>query len=109
MDAKIWHEFGLDIGVPLDFLEQLKGYPDNECLIEVADHWLRNHPDNPTWDEVENVVKKFPPATLNLSDKAKEKYDVPGNNITIIITMIIKGPEYKVFIVTQFREIVDSR
>lgn len=56
MNTKLWYQFGQKIGVPTDFLEQLKAYPDNECMIEVADHWLRNHPEKPTWQEVEDAM-----------------------------------------------------
>ena len=56
MNIKLWYQFGLKIGVPSEFLEQLKPYPESECIIEVADHWLRNHPDKPTWQEVEDAM-----------------------------------------------------
>ena len=59
IDVKLWYEFGMELGVPVDFLEGLRGYPDhNECMIEVADHWLRNHPHQPTWKEVEDSLRK---------------------------------------------------
>ena len=70
MDAKLWYNFGLEIGVPQDFLDKLKSFPETECLIEVADYWLRNHPDMPTWSEIEDRVMKFAPTTGN--------YDLPG-------------------------------
>ena len=78
----MWYELGLEIGVPSNFLEQLKGYPDNECLIEVADYWLRNHPDNPTWSEIESIVYEFLPMAVNVTNKAKS--DVSGNNYITI-------------------------
>ena len=43
----------------MDFLETLIEYPDDECMVELLDHWLRNHPNKPTWDEIEQVVRKF--------------------------------------------------
>ena len=60
ISVKLWYQFGLELGVPPDFLEGLQGYPDhNECMIEVADYWLRNHPDKPTWNKVEDSLRKF--------------------------------------------------
>ena len=58
MNIKLWYQFGLKIGVPSEYLDQLKTYPENEleCMIEVADHWLRNHPNKPTWQEVEDAM-----------------------------------------------------
>ena len=46
-----WYSFGLALGVPKQFLNQLKHHSDEECLVEVLDHWLRNHPGEPTWQE----------------------------------------------------------
>jgi hypothetical protein len=59
IDVNLWHQFGLELGVPPDFLEGLRGYPDHECMIEVADYWLRNHPDIPTWNKVEDSLRKI--------------------------------------------------
>ena len=50
-----WYSFGLAIGVPKQFLEQLRGHPDYDCLVEVFDYWLRNHPGKPTWKEIVNA------------------------------------------------------
>ena len=78
MDTTMWYELGLEIGVPSEFLEQLKGYPDNQCLIEVADYWLRNHPDKPTWSEIESILYEFLPTAVNVNNMAKPGYNVPG-------------------------------
>ena len=59
VDAKLWFQFGMAIGVPTDVLETLKGYDEEECMIELADYWLRNHPAKPTWSEICNAAKKF--------------------------------------------------
>ena len=59
INIELWYQFGVEIGVPIEFLDSLYGYPDNECMIEVADHWLRNHPDTPTWTEIEDASRKF--------------------------------------------------
>lgn len=53
-----WYSFGLALGVPKDFLENLKEHPDNNnCLVEVLDYWLRNHSSQPTWKEVMDAQK----------------------------------------------------
>ena len=53
-----WYPFGLAIGVPKQILDQLKHYPDEECLVEVLDYWLRHHPSQPTWKEVMEAKKR---------------------------------------------------
>ena len=59
MDNKLWYTFGLELGVPVNILESLIRYLENECMVEVVDYWLRNHPINkPTWSELENATKK---------------------------------------------------
>lgn len=57
MDSQ-WYWLGLAMEVPKTFLEQLKECPENQCLVEVLDYWLRNHPDKPTWQEIANAQKK---------------------------------------------------
>lgn len=54
-----WYSFGLAIGVPKQILNQLKHYSDEECLVEVLDYWLRNHPGKPTWNEVMEAKNSF--------------------------------------------------
>ena len=73
MDSKLWYQLGLELGVPVNFLETLIGYPDDDCLVEVLDNWLRNHPDKPTWDEIEKALQTFVDATQHNSP-----YDIPG-------------------------------
>ena len=45
------------IRVPKDILEDLKGYDESQCMIELADYWLRNHPTKPTWSEISDATK----------------------------------------------------
>ena len=59
MNSNLWHQFGMELGVPVGFLETLREYPDDESMVELLDHWLRNHPRKPTWDEIEQVVRKI--------------------------------------------------
>ena len=52
-----WFQFGLAIGIPKEVLEQLRGYPIEQCLIELLDYWLRYHPDRPTWKELADAIE----------------------------------------------------
>lgn len=56
--ASQWYWLGLAMKVPKTFLDKLKEYPENQCLVEVLDYWLRNHPDKPTWQEIADAQKK---------------------------------------------------
>ena len=58
INNNLWYTFGLELGVPVKLLESLKRYPQNECMVEVVDYWLRNHPNKPTWSELENAIKE---------------------------------------------------
>jgi hypothetical protein len=83
VDAKQWYQFGIAIGVPRDVLEMLKGYDEEQCMIELADYWLRNHPAKPTWSEICNAAKKFVKQN-NIMIKPVNDYmitqDMPGTN-----------------------------
>lgn len=52
-----WHKFGLAIGVPKEFLDQISG-EDNKCLTQVLEYWVKHHPGKPTWEEVTDAQKK---------------------------------------------------
>ena len=51
-----WYHFGLAIGVPNNALDQLYSHSEDDCLVEVLDYWLKNHPDQPTWKELADAV-----------------------------------------------------
>ena len=61
VDPKLWYQFGMTIGVPKDVLEKFKGYDDEQCMIELADYWLINHPAKPTWSQICDAAKRFKP------------------------------------------------
>ena len=54
-----WYQFGMAIGVPPKFLDKLKNYPQVECMVELVDYWLRNHPDKPTWKEIVDALEEI--------------------------------------------------
>ena len=55
-----WYTFGLAIGAPRNFLDQLSG-EDQHCLRQVLEYWLKHHPGKPKWEEVSEVQRKVKP------------------------------------------------
>ena len=60
-----WYQFGLNLGVPKDILDQLNNYSDEDRTVEILDYWLRHHSGKPTWQEVDEAKKQ---ADLNIED-----------------------------------------
>ena len=54
-----WYEFGMALGISTEFLGTLISYPDMECMVELVDYWLRNHPDRPTWKEIVDALEEI--------------------------------------------------
>ena len=52
-----WYQFGEIAGVDKGTLNKYTEYPDNQCIIEVLDCWLRNHTGKPTWREVAEILR----------------------------------------------------
>ena len=52
-----WYQFGEAVGVDKETLDKYTEYPDDQCIIEVLDFWLRNHTGQPTWREVADVLR----------------------------------------------------
>ena len=72
VDPKLWYQFGLAIGIQEDILEKFIGYPEVECMVELADYWLRNHPTKPTWSDIRDAMRSIKPANDLIT------YDFPG-------------------------------
>ena len=53
----IWYQFGVALGIPEEVLNNCVGYPDEECIVEVLDHWLRNYKGKSTWKDVAKALK----------------------------------------------------
>ena len=53
-----WYQFGLELSVPKDILDQLSNYSDEDRTVEILDYWLRHHPGKPTWQEVAEAKKQ---------------------------------------------------
>ena len=55
-----WYQFGLAIGIPKEVMDKYSDHPDEECLVEVLDYWLRNqHESKLTWKEVAKVLREI--------------------------------------------------
>lgn len=54
-----WYQFGSALGVPKKILDQLTDYSEEDCLVELLDYWLKNHPQQPTWKEITDAQNKI--------------------------------------------------
>lgn len=54
-----WYQFGVALGIPQTTLEQLTNYNEEDSLIELLDYWLKHHPNQPTWQEINNAQEKM--------------------------------------------------
>ena len=43
----------------MEMLDELSSYSDQECMVEIADYWLRHHPGQLTWREVAKTLRKI--------------------------------------------------
>ena len=57
LDNKFWYQFGVALGVPIEFLEGVKGCPEYESMIELIDYWLSHHQGRPSLEEVDDAIK----------------------------------------------------
>ena len=78
-----WYHFGLAIGVPNQTLDQLYNYSEDDCLVEVLDYWLKNHPDQPTWKELADAVADL--QDYELANSILKVYSGRGKIHTIIV------------------------
>lgn len=42
-----------------EMLNKYREYPDDQCIIEVLDFWLRIHTGQPTWRELAEILRKI--------------------------------------------------
>ena len=54
-----WYQFGLVVGIDKKVLDSYTNYSPEVCIIEVLDHWLRNHLTKPTWRDVAHALKEI--------------------------------------------------
>ena len=71
--APKWFQFGSVIGINKEVLDKYSNHPDEECLVEVLDCWLRNHESKLTWKEVAKVLKEID--LHQLADNIMKSYE----------------------------------
>lgn len=54
-----WYQFGVAVGTPQEVLDGLSGHANEECVVEIADYWIRQSKGQLTWMEVANIAKKI--------------------------------------------------
>ena len=54
-----WYEFGQAAGMDKMTLDEYSQYPEEECIVEVLDNWLRNHTRTPSWREVAEILRNI--------------------------------------------------
>ena len=56
-----WFQLGEVIGIPVETLNEYSSYPDEECIVEVLDYWLRNHAEKErlNWKGVSKVLEEI--------------------------------------------------
>ena len=76
-----WYKFGKVIGVDNKVLDKCLQYPAEESIIEVCDHWLRNHTGQPTWKEVTEALRQinFP----MLASEVEQIYETGNHTIVL--------------------------
>ena len=67
--SRKWYEFGEAVGINKEFLDKCRGYPTEDCIVEVLDHWLRKK--KPTWKEVAEAL-----SAIQLQDLSERIIDV---------------------------------
>ena len=53
-----WHKFGVALGVEKEVLQRCLTYPPEQSIIEILDHWLRNHVEQ-SWMEIARALRQI--------------------------------------------------
>ena len=80
-----WYQFGLELGVPKDILDQLNNYSDEDRTVEILDYWMRHHPGEPMWQEVAEAKKQ---ADLIIEDDKENVNNDLSIDSHIILVML---------------------
>ena len=62
-----WHQFGFAVRVPVETLDELSSYQEEDRLSEIADYWMKQHEGQLAWREVARIMKE-----IDLNDLAEE-------------------------------------
>ena len=52
-----WYQFGLAVGISKETLDEFSNFTPEECIVEVADLWLRTSVTTLTWRDVADALK----------------------------------------------------
>ena len=77
-----WYHFG----VPNNALDQLHSHSEDDCLVEVLDYWLKNHPDQPTWKELADAVADL--QDYELANSILKIYSGKGKDMQGILVVL---------------------
>ena len=54
----MWYEFGEAVKIPKEVLDNFnKQCIQEDCIVETFDYWLRHCEDEPTWKDVDHILK----------------------------------------------------
>ena len=62
-----WRQFGFAVRLPVETLDELSSYQEEDRLSEIADYWMKQHQGQLTWREVARIIKE-----IDLTDLAEE-------------------------------------
>jgi hypothetical protein len=61
-----WRQFGFAVRVPVETLNELSSYQEEDRLSEIADYWMKQHQGRLTWREVARIMRE-----IDLNDLAE--------------------------------------
>ena len=62
-----WRQFGFAVRVPVETLNDLSSYQEEQRFSEIAGYWMKQHQGRLTWREVARIMKE-----IDLNDLAEE-------------------------------------
>jgi hypothetical protein len=54
-----WRQFGFAVRVPVETLNELSSYQEEDRLSEIADYWMKQHQGRLTWREVARIMREI--------------------------------------------------
>ena len=84
----MWYQFGIAGGMPIKSLDELLNYPQDECIIEVLDYWLRKRSEvsKPTWKDVAKVLKEI--GLSKLAEDISSVYTIGKSSLQVICMLM---------------------
>ena len=85
-----WYAFGQSIGVATELLDELlesqNGSTEEECLAELLNHWMKHHPDQPTWKELADALEEIGANSLPL--RVQGIYTLASESLRVCICSV---------------------